>query len=181
MLPDGRPASPANTTVVLLISGANFGTGEGLVVVIGAFPCSIDLQHTSHTAITCSTSMCSGLLNVTVAGVQWVTSSYSYVGLVQVAAITAVAPLHGPTSGGTLVRLTGTNFRGDGAVVFQRRDAASRALIGGPLPCTVVAYNDTFVRSDRGNSSRPVARRRYACYVDGERVPYYAAHVCCVL
>jgi hypothetical protein len=66
--------------------------------------------------------------------------------------VTSATPLHGPTTGGTLVTVTGARFAGDATVLFAERNA-SGTLTGNIVECNWrtsavqgVSCNDTAVR-----------------------------------
>jgi hypothetical protein len=75
---------------------------------------------------------------------------YNYESLIQPPSVDMVEPLSGPTLGGTLVTIMGTQFAGDALVLFVERDATG-ALTGNSSVCTwrqlgMYSCNDTVIR-----------------------------------
>ena len=106
----------------LVVYGANFGTGEQTSVTINGQRCDILGDLSSHVELYFLTSLCRGTVAVVVAGKSAPTIDYSYELLVALPAIAAITPLSGPTAGGTVVTITGTQFQFRGTVTFVDAD-----------------------------------------------------------
>jgi hypothetical protein len=122
------PAAPTVTSITpntgttaggtfVTIIGTNFLAGA--VVSIGAAPTNVTVV--SATTITATTAAHpAGQVNVvvqTTAGTGTATNLYTYLAQ-PVPTVTAISPNVGPTSGGTAVTITGTNFTGATAVTI---------------------------------------------------------------
>ena len=79
---------------------------------------------------------------------------YDFNSLIQAPIVSAVAPLRGPTSGGTLVTVQGSRFASDATVLLLERNVTG-SLTGGSSECDwrtaaqgdqVTSCNDTVVR-----------------------------------
>ena len=135
---DGSPALAGDAVAVLSLTGRNFGAVAGVVTVaVSAAPCA--LMALSQTHIVCATSLCRGVISVTVNGVSSPAdaSVYAYVynTLAQAPVVTDVQPLSGPLAGNTAVTLVGTAFKESAWVYFQAADRGGGALPGGRAEC----------------------------------------------
>lgn len=116
---DGRPLSGSGgaPSAVVVLEGTNFaGNASANAVTIRGATCAV-LQST-FTRIYCVTEVCSGVVLVSAAGMQTDAGPFSYLTLVSPPTIVWVAPLTGPTSGGTLVTLQGTQLACDAVIEF---------------------------------------------------------------
>jgi large repetitive protein len=110
-------AGPTTGGSTVILSGTNLGGTTA--VTFGATP-AINFTINSNTQITATAPSGSGTVNVraTTAGGTSATAAANQFTYVVAPAITAIAPTAGPTTGGTAVVITGTNFSGATAVTF---------------------------------------------------------------
>jgi hypothetical protein len=113
--------------------------------------------HSHPDRVSCFPCACpalgSGVVAIAVSGVVADPAAlYDFTALVQAPAVTAVAPLRGPTVGGTLVTLQGAQFAGDAKVLFAERNRTG-SRTGRSAECEWrtldvpgVLCNDTVVR-----------------------------------
>jgi hypothetical protein len=110
------------------ITGANF-TGATAVTIGGLAATGITVVNA--TTITATTpAHAAGAVNVTVttpSGAGTGTGIFTYVA--PGPTVTSISPNSGPTTGGTSVTITGTNFSGATAVKFGSADAASFSVV----------------------------------------------------
>ena len=118
----------------LTLEGDNFFPSDVTSVTIGGKNCGI--TTVSHTRIVCSVpeGIGQGLtMQIDVAG-QVVAGMYSY----ESPEIYSVSEVGGPTTGGTLISLTGINFGADS-------DAVSRSVLVGATPCNIASWSHSTV------------------------------------
>jgi hypothetical protein len=134
-------AGPTGGGQSVTITGTDL-TGA-TAVTIGAVACT-GVSVVSPTSLTCTTGEYmtgtgSILVNVSVTtpyGVGTANSAYTYQWLMPT--VTGIDPVSGPKTGGTLMRITGTNLNG-----------ASQVLIGGS-PCTGIVATATLLTCTTG-------------------------------
>ena len=112
------------STAMLHISGSNFGTGAATTVSVDDTPCAVDWSRYSHSVLYCTTPRCGGAIVVTVAGQASTPFPYTYERLVALPSVTDFSPRSGPTRGGTVVTILGSQFQYDGSVVFVNGDGS---------------------------------------------------------
>ena len=117
-------SGPTTGSTLITLSGSSFGS-TGTVTIDGN-PCQIATW--THNQITCSTPAGEGTgLTVTLTtqdGLEASASIFSY----NAPVISSISPSLGPTVGGTLVTLTGSNF-----------GVSDRGVSVGGVPCTIVS------------------------------------------
>ncbi len=103
---------PTSGGVIITIDGANFGPA-GATVTVGANACGA--ATTTHTRVTCTLPAGTGTkaVQVTTGGQTSNSSSFTYAA----PAVSAVTPSTGPTTGGTLLTISGSNFGASGAAI----------------------------------------------------------------
>jgi len=96
---------PAKGGTVIYLQGSSLGNAP--MVLVDGNVC--ELIHANHTYIECSTPPGTGAdKDVLVTAGAYTTDAYPFAYFPP--NVTSIFPVHGPTSGGTLVTLTGTNF-----------------------------------------------------------------------
>jgi len=110
-------AGPSTGGTSVTISGTGFATGA--VVYFGTTP-SPSVSVTSATSITATSPSGSGTVDVTVSGsgVMSATNSADMFAFAPPPTVSGVSPSAGPTGGGTVVTISGTNFASGAAVAF---------------------------------------------------------------
>ncbi len=120
--------------VVVALEGRNFGASlpfaeVALTAVDGSGPAPCTMCFVAHTVARCVTTASRARnfnLVLTVAGQASATALYSYNSIVQSPSFSSVDPLFGPTDGGTLLVLQGSNFKDSGEVVLQKGETRLR-------------------------------------------------------
>jgi hypothetical protein len=143
----GEQFSSGLVNAVLVLYGSNFGTGVATEVLIDGVPCAVNKSISSHNEVYFETAFCRGRVEVVVGGVRSPQQLiYKFSELVALPYVGVWGPFTGPTSGGTVVTLTGLNFQYRGVVEFVRGgDVAGECVWDG---IEGMMYNSTFIRYD---------------------------------
>jgi len=117
-------AGPSTGGTSVTITGTGFATGA--VVYFGTTP-SPSVSVTSATSITATSPSGSGTVDVTVSGsgVMSATNSADMFAFAPPPTVSGVSPLAGPTGGGTVVTISGTNFASGATVAFGTATATN--------------------------------------------------------
>ena len=150
----GTPTASLTSGSTITIDGQNFGQ-SGALVLIDGLVCTNVTHAVAHTRLTCTAPAGFGsnhALVVVVAGQASAAVAYAY----GAPTIASINPSNGPTMGGTLVTVNGTNFGpngnqvifgGGGALVqswtHDRIVVASPVGAGAAVGVTVVAQGQT--------------------------------------
>ncbi len=106
-------SGPTSGGATLTLTGSNFGPA-GAAVTVGGVSCPLTSQ--THTELLCTLPAGAGAsqaVQVTVAGQASGTRTFSY----NAPLLSSLMPSNGPTAGGAVLTLTGTNFGAAGATV----------------------------------------------------------------
>lgn len=156
-------SGPTAGGTVLTINGSNFSM-SGNSVALGGEPCEVDQQD--EVRITCSTPEGTGANNDVVvtddAGTASNAASFSY----DPPSLVSLSPNHGPTSGGTVLTLTGSNF---GPVSADaKRSVSFVSPGGGSSSCEIVAGGGSHVQVRCETPAGQGAGQSVSITVDGQ-------------
>jgi len=134
------PASgPSTGGTVVTINGSNFVVGGTSVSFGGVAATGVNCSSTSTCVATSPAG--TGVVNVlvtTTGGTSANTSADDFT-FIQVPTVTSIAPTSGPTGGGTVVTITGTNFAVGGTTVTFGGVAAAAVNCSSTTTCTATS------------------------------------------
>ena len=111
------------------VIGSNFGDGSLTSVQLSGVPVVVDWSQSSQSALLFYTSLCQGVVTVTVADRVSNNKTYSYEELVAEPSVSSLTPSSGPTNGGTVVTILGLAFQLEGRVEFVYAGTGSSGVV----------------------------------------------------